>query len=113
MHFKCVGGSEKLIIKKVWPYYSCSVHLHVCRGYVSFAETPNILNETEFREFWVSWKDGRIAVGRGRQPLLQEILAWTDSNPMTISYLTMGMYDNDGYWQIHTVQGKGFTAISH
>ena len=88
-----------------------SLHLYVCRGYVRFEETPGILDPNEFREFWISWKDGRIAVGRGRIPLLREILAWTDPKHMTVSYLSMGMYNNEGHWEMYTVPGKDFILI--
>ena len=28
-------------------------------------DTHNILSESEFRDFWISWKDNRIAMGKG------------------------------------------------
>ncbi|XP_071940974.1 macrophage mannose receptor 1-like [Antedon mediterranea] len=50
-----------------------------------YVSTPNILNQNEFRGFWITWDDnGKISVGKAGQASFME---WTDPNPLRIAYV--------------------------
>ncbi|XP_077981785.1 C3 and PZP-like alpha-2-macroglobulin domain-containing protein 8 [Glandiceps talaboti] len=49
------------------------------------ASTPGILSPNEFREFWISYNNGVIRVGKeGDQEAFME---WTDPDPLPVKYL--------------------------
>lgn len=72
-------------------------------------KTPGILDCNEYREFWVSWLNGHIAVGYGGLVGLNQIIDYHDESPMSISYLALTTYSSGfGYFLIYTVPGKEF-----
>ena len=52
---------------------------------VAEAHTPNILNDGEFRGFWIRWQDGTISVGKEHD--YSPFLSWTDNEYVPISYV--------------------------
>lgn len=49
------------------------------------ASTPGILSPTEFRGFWLSWKDGMIEVGKAGEGA--PFMTWTDPDPLPVNYI--------------------------
>jgi hypothetical protein len=54
----------------------------------------NLLNAEEYRQFWISWRDGHIKAGRG---LVQNdeatvFVQWIDSDPLDITSLSVKSY---------------------
>lgn len=52
---------------------------------VAEAHTPYILNEGEFRGFWVRWNNGTITAGREGEG--SPFLSWSDSEAVPIAYV--------------------------
>ncbi|XP_077993133.1 macrophage mannose receptor 1-like [Glandiceps talaboti] len=46
--------------------------------------TIDILSSTEFRAFWITFVNGKISVGKDREPAFME---WTDPDPVTVNYV--------------------------
>jgi len=47
-------------------------------------DTPDILNDAEYRGFWVSWKDGLLEVGK--EGTATAFVNWQDPEPFGIGY---------------------------
>lgn len=52
---------------------------------VAETPTPGILNEHEFRGFWVRWQNGTISIGRENE--VPPFLSWTDYEHVPIEYV--------------------------
>lgn len=63
--------------------------------------TPNILSNSEYRSFWVQFKNGVVAVGRSgeREPFI----SWQDSNEYTVNYIGFRTRSNPGLWMIQSI----------
>ena len=53
-------------------------------------DTPSVLNETEMRYFWISWKGGNIEVGRGIVRGLEKFMDWKNSAPFRVGGVSVG-----------------------
>ncbi len=66
-------------------------------------DTPDILTNTEFRYFWITWSDGVIRVGHGF--IIGEDIIMEKNYPTStdINYLALfnGM-GSDGIWKLYT-----------
>ena len=72
--------------------------------YTSFEK--DLLSESEFRAFWITWKDGNIKVGQG--PVVNEniFLEWADPDFIEVTSVTVSSGNQgDGYWRFP--MGKG------
>ena len=49
----------------------------------------NILSASEFRDFWISWEGGKLAIGTGRQVGEQEQVSWTDPEPKEVTAISL------------------------
>ena len=77
-------------------------------------ETAGILSATEFRYFWVSWKDGTIAFGRHNVVGSSTICSWKDVLPHEVSgikFLTETGYR--GTWDISETSGIKLTGYNY
>ena len=73
---------------------------------VASTVTEQILDCNAFRRFWVSWVGGRIEVGTGRIVGNFRMLEWTDSQPISIHFFSVGTSDNtEGTWDVNTYEG--------
>ena len=75
-------------------------------------KTPNILKDGEYRDFWITWANGTIAVGTGFTYGVEEKFRYVDSNPYTITAVSLDTYLNsDVQWQFLRDSGtrKGST----
>ena len=50
------------------------------------------MNDTEYRQFWISWKDGIIAYGNGSEPGMSVIGVFADPTPIDINYMSVASY---------------------
>ncbi|XP_060519826.1 uncharacterized protein LOC132698015 [Cylas formicarius] len=73
---------------------------------VAEAPTPNILNESEFRGFWIRWENGTISVGRENEAA--PILSWTDFENIPIEYVGICTgWGATGDWIVQPPQPQG------
>jgi len=50
------------------------------------------LNETEYRPFWISWKDGIVAYGNGSRPGLSVVGVFADPAPIAVNYMSIASH---------------------
>lgn len=63
------------------------------------AETPGILNDSEFRGFWLRWSGGHIALGKEGET--NPLIEWQDSEPFGIHYYGLSTgWGATGAWVI-------------
>ncbi|KAK2164300.1 hypothetical protein LSH36_66g05034 [Paralvinella palmiformis] len=95
-----IGGwnNEKSVIRK------CSQ----CRPMTSL-DGP-LLNDSEFKQFWVSWDEAKLRVGEGGAPHLNELMSWLDPDPHLVNYLAVSTgWGSNGTWVFNFVDG-GWSA---
>ena len=79
----------------------------------ALALTPNILNCDEFRTFWVSWRNGRIQVGRGSVPKQRQFMEWEDPRPLPVNFFSVSSgYGSTGEWRIGLTPGTHAHGIT-
>ena len=74
---------------------------------VASADAPDVLSGDAARPFWISWEDGRLAVGRGAVVGDELVVAWTDNNPRMVR--TVGLatgIGSQGNWIFNKDDGK-------
>ena len=51
----------------------------------------NLLNESEYRPFWIRWTSGHIQVGRGLTPRNDSttFMEWIDPDPLNITSIEL------------------------
>ena len=73
---------------------------------LKFTLSGNIFSCTDFRSFWVTWMDGRIALGRGELFGVGEIVAWDDPEPVAVSYMSfLTGWGSTGEWEFFNITG--------
>ncbi|XP_018573689.1 uncharacterized protein LOC108912786 [Anoplophora glabripennis] len=73
---------------------------------VAEVPTPGILNENEFRGFWVRWQNGTISVGRENE--VPPFLSWSDTEVVHIEYVGVCTgWGARGAWIIEPPRGGG------
>ncbi|XP_052101921.1 uncharacterized protein LOC127735695 [Mytilus californianus] len=69
------------------------------------------LNCNEYRTFWVSWKEGKIKLGRGKQTGNDEIFWYTDNDPFVIREIgVINAWGSTGKWKIPITINDRFTG---
>ena len=69
-------------------------------------DTPNILNCTQWRRFWVSWKDGVIDVGYGPRAGVRKFMSWRDPEYFGVNGLNVASaHGSTAVW--HFSEPKG------
>ena len=84
-----IGGwnNQKSVIRK------CSQ----CRPMTSLDGAQ--LNGSEFRQFWVSWAEARLRLGRGSLPYKNELMSWFDPDPHLVNYMAVSTgWGSNGTW---------------
>ncbi|XP_047984467.1 uncharacterized protein LOC125224994 isoform X1 [Leguminivora glycinivorella] len=94
-----------------WSNKKSVIRKHVCNILQKDeAQTPQILNNKEFREFWLQWDNGNVLVGREGEAA--PFLVWQDPDPMTVAYVgvrtTLG---STGNWVLASGSNKGGDSI--
>ena len=80
---------------------------------MAYTNTPDILNCTETRAFWVSWDAGMIRVGSGGIPDAEIVVEWQDPEPQAVVMAGFSTYyDSDGDWMISFVPEESYIAIT-
>lgn len=71
--------------------------------------SENILNCDEYRDFWVSWRDDMVRVGKGRVVGEDEVLKHEGSSDLkshSVHAVSLGTSEGaDGHWDIANYQG--------
>ncbi|XP_047984468.1 beta-1,3-glucan-binding protein-like isoform X2 [Leguminivora glycinivorella] len=106
-----VEMNKVLIIIGGWSNKKSVIRKHVCNILQKDeAQTPQILNNKEFREFWLQWDNGNVLVGREGEAA--PFLVWQDPDPMTVAYVgvrtTLG---STGNWVLASGSNKGGDSI--
>ena len=55
------------------------------------ANTPNVLNKSQLRYFWIDVRSSTLVLGSGNETLLQ----WNDPSPIPVSYLSFTADPNE------------------
>ena len=79
----------------------------VCAG------TVGLLSAAVFRPFWMDWTFGRISVGRGELPGIQEFMSCQDPAPAPVTQLAFGGW---GSWRLSrrfTLRGVKCVFLKH
>ena len=71
----------------------------------------NILSASEFRDFWISWEGGKLAIGTGRQVGEQEQVSWTDPEPKEVTAISLDTNVN-GVLQWQFLRDSGVRSAS-
>jgi len=67
----------------------------------------NLLNPGEYRQFWISWRDGHIKAGRGLEGNDEAtvFVQWIDNDPLNITSLSFSSETNSQFI-IHIKKGE-------
>ena len=55
------------------------------------ANTPNVLNKSQRRYFWIDFRSSNLVLGSGNETLLQ----WSDPSPISVSYVSFTADPNE------------------
>ena len=70
-------------------------------------DTPDILSCDEHRTIWISWLNGFIQVGRGREIGLDRIAYWQDPQPHSVHAISVSTGSHsEGFWTFTEYSGK-------
>ena len=70
-------------------------------------DEPDVVSCDKSQHFWVSWFDGRIAVGRGSTVGSREMLHWQDPDPHEITGVGItNAADYNGTWEFGLPERK-------
>lgn len=73
-------------------------------------DTPNLLNQNEFKRFSISWLDGRITVRSGDQRG-HVIMEWLDPNPIGVSHIGVRTgWGAKGIWKLRFEQNLKYPS---
>ncbi|XP_046836951.1 uncharacterized protein LOC124432248 isoform X1 [Vespa crabro] len=73
-------------------------------------DTPNLLNQNEFKRFSISWLDGRITVRSGDQRG-HVIMDWLDPNPIGVSHIGVRTgWGAKGVWKLRFEQNLEYPS---
>lgn len=66
----------------------------------------DLLESTQYRAFWISWRDGIIEVGRGLsvRNTSSRLLIWSDPEPLAIAGLFLSS-EKEGSFIVHYPTG--------
>ena len=75
---------------------------------VEHVSTPGILSCDETRFFWVSWREGRIKLGRGLHKDNDVIINWMDPMPRNVVEVFFDSRSSTvpALWQLSNLNGK-------
>jgi len=59
---------------------------------VTRVDTVDIVSGNEFRWFWISWRNGKLSVGRGNRVGVDVFMSYNDTSPDPVNYLAIGSY---------------------
>ena len=78
------------------------------RGDVKNADDAlGLVSCTEYRSFWVSWRDGNIKFGKGLFPGTGTLLVWKDPSPHDVSSIAVTtLSPNVGLWSFSNIHGQ-------
>ncbi|CAC5371486.1 unnamed protein product [Mytilus coruscus] len=78
-------------------------------------QIDNLLESSEYRQFWISWRDGILEVGRGLSVhnTLSRFIVWPDPEPLNITGLVLSSH-KEGSCIIHYPTGNTvkYTKVS-
>lgn len=64
------------------------------------AATPDVLESTEYRGFWIKFKNNNVTVGRRGE--LTHFISWQDPDTFTVNYVGFRTLDSSGSWKIES-----------
>ncbi|XP_063360672.1 uncharacterized protein LOC134649773 [Cydia amplana] len=94
-----------------WSNSKSVIRKYVChKAEKDERQTPEILNDKEFREFWLRWDHGNILVGRENEA--QPFLSWQDPDPVRVAYVGVRTtWGSTGNWKLASGSNKGGDSI--
>jgi len=68
--------------------------------------TSELLSCSEERLLWISWHDGQVAVGRGREMGHDIVMAYEEMNSFRLTALSVTTDGSSGTWRFPIKQGR-------
>ena len=73
--------------------------------YTSFEK--NLVNASEYRDFWLSWARGDIKVGKGPDVGKDAFMEWSDENLHSLTDIVLHSVDGkEALWSFAALKGK-------
>ena len=77
-----------------------------------FAGVVGLLNESEYRTFWISWENHNISVGTGRTVGENAVVFWHEADMPLFSAVGFDTRDGTiGYWKVQKDRGNGICDV--
>ena len=76
--------------------------------------TPEILNCTMMRSFWISWADGYIELGTGDHYGVDRVIHWQDMHPLQVNMAAISTSASaTGHWMLTTYESNYYLCICY
>ena len=62
-------------------------------------QEDNVLSDTEYRRFWITWDGGLIKIGRHQETAFFE---WQAPDELPVHYVGFASYDDTADWKLHS-----------
>jgi hypothetical protein len=69
-----------------------------------------ILSSSEFRDFWISWDDNTIRMGKGATVGSKQDMSYTNPNPFIPRYVAFSSKDDGQQCEVTISKGEVFTT---
>lgn len=67
------------------------------------ASTPDIVENGEYRPFWISWENGLFSFGKGHTVGSNKVCDWQDNNPRAVNYVSVATgWGSEGDWSFQS-----------
>ena len=63
---------------------------------VARIDSPDFVDATSFRQFWISWYNGTVTVGFGKLPGINTFLTYIDPAPSPVNHIALSGWDVSG-----------------
>ncbi|KAG5870298.1 hypothetical protein JTB14_018095 [Gonioctena quinquepunctata] len=95
-----------------WGNTSSAIRKNKTKPDVVVVETKDILDDKEFRGFWIIWQNKHILVGKENE--VKSFLSWTDVEVVDIQYVGVcTAYGATGSWSLQTVKDPEIVDQPH
>ncbi len=98
-----------MVISGGWDNTQSAIRNHPGGALDDVEPTQDIVSCDEARQFWASWTDKTVQVGRGGEVGQEEFLQWPDANFHPVFSVGLATYLGvTGQWIVGNKDGKSF-----